>query len=109
MPLSSPKNRQSSNVPQLLPDSVFLEEIHEILQDGFDGTVEPAATVFLAGVLQQIAAEILENSVNVAKEAKPAGDPLIIDSKDIIQALRADPDLSQLWRIPGNDASKPEP
>lgn len=71
--------------------------IHELLEDGFDGTVEPQASVFLMGVMQYIAAEVIEVSANAARDDTPPGQPITITPKDILEGLESDAELKELF------------
>lgn len=74
-----------------------IRSLHDILEDEFGGTVEPQASVFLMGVMQYIAAEIIEVSVNAARSNTPPGQPVTITPKDIVEGLESDAELKELF------------
>lgn len=74
-----------------------VRKMHDFLKDGFDGTVEPEAAVLLTGVMQYIAAEIIEVSINAARDSTPSGQPVKISEKDILRGLESDPELKELF------------
>lgn len=74
-----------------------IRTLHDILEDRFSGTVEPQAAVFLMGVMQYIAAEIIEVSVNAARSNTPSGQPVTITPKDILEGLESDAELKELF------------
>lgn len=73
-----------------------VRKMHDFLKDGFDGTVEPQAAVLLTGVMQYIAAEIIEVSINAARENTPSGQHVTISDRDILRGLESDPELKEL-------------
>lgn len=74
-----------------------IETMEDILKDGFSGKVERQAAVFLTGVMQYIATEIIEVSGNAAKENVAPDEPFTISPKDILKGLQNDNELKQIF------------
>lgn len=98
-PLKRNQNRSRKNVLKDVGRETYFDirTLHDILGDEFDGTVEPQAAVFLMGVMQYIAAEIIEVSVNTARKNTPSGQPVTITPKDILEGLESDSELKELF------------
>lgn len=83
-------------------DALFL---HKLLQDECEETVDPCASVFLEGVLQYLAAELMELSYNKAKTRAPDAKICIITSDDVKMAIQDDDELSYLIKVEENNTN----
>lgn len=73
-----------------------MDKMHGILSEDFDGTVDPRATAYFLGVMQYVAAEILEVSGNAAMQ-KANGRLCQITTEDIQRGIMGDNELRQLF------------
>ncbi|KAF8766906.1 histone H2A-like [Argiope bruennichi] len=73
-----------------------VQKIHELLESKFPGgAVRSEAAIFLTGVLEYIAVEILELSENAAKTSGRRG-ILTVTLEDMLQAISSDAEITQL-------------
>ena len=90
--------RTGDKMEDIRRDAYFgLQTMHNILKNGFDGTVDPKASVFLLGVMQYLATELIEVSGNAARETVSPGEPFVITPKDILKGIESDKELKELF------------
>lgn len=95
----SQKHETTETAPQAVTNGRYfeIETMENILRDGFSGTVDRQAAVFLAGVMQYIATEIIEVSGNAAKENVLPGEPFTITPEDILTGIQSDNELKEIF------------
>lgn len=93
------KRKMAETATQAASNGRYFEikTMQDILKDGFTGTVDRQAAVFLTGVMQYIATEIIEVSGNAAKESTPPDEPFSITPKDILKGLESDKELKEIF------------
>lgn len=75
--------------------NIPVAQLYEFLERNLPGvTVEPEAAIFLSGVLEYVAVELLEVSTNFSKSESNESDKLTAANMEA--AIRRDPELKQL-------------
>lgn len=107
MPSKSLLSQKTRTVRQSNGRNYFdLREMHNLLSKDFNGTVDPRATAYFLGVVEYVAAELVELSGNVASQ-RTGGQKCQITYEDIKTAIQSDPELSTLFgNILSKDSSK---
>ncbi|GBN56970.1 hypothetical protein AVEN_97456-1 [Araneus ventricosus] len=75
-----------------------IQDIHKLLETKFPGgTVKAEGAVYLTGILEYLAAEILELSVNVARDrTNGRSTGLKVTLEDMLQAIESDENIKEL-------------
>lgn len=96
---NSSKGGRSSPAKKKAEEKPFfpVKAIHEYMESNLPGkTVDPQAAIFLTGVIEYLAAEIMELTINCRRSKSKGKASARVTAEDVDEAIESDPDLMLL-------------